>query len=139
MPLAKCPRCDKLFDKSTTMVCPDCVGAEEADHSVVRDVLSDDPNLNADQLAEKTGVGIDVVLRMIDSGSVSVADRSTSVLCGRCGAPAISASKKLCEKCLRELDREMSKSRQSIKLGEKRDIQIGQASVHETIRSKRRT
>ena len=37
---------------------------------------------------------------------------SESATCGRCGAPAISASKKLCHSCLEELNQNVMKQKQ---------------------------
>ena len=50
-----------------------------------------------------------------------------SVRCGRCGAPAISLSKKLCEGCLQELNSEIARSRSKIQLPGKKDVELGTA------------
>ena len=114
MPLAKCPRCDKLFDKSGNAVCASCAPAEEADYEKVRECLHDHPEMSAEAISELTGVEMKCVLRMVDQGIVASSASVAMTKCGRCGAPAISASKKLCTKCLDELNREMSQQRKSL-------------------------
>jgi ribosomal protein L37E len=114
MPLAKCERCEKLFAKTDNPICPNCVPDEERDHEIVRSCLSDHPNLNAEAISELTGVSIQCVLRMIDQGQVTNSIFTGAIKCGKCGAPAISASKKLCNACLEEMNRRVAKQRMQL-------------------------
>ena len=97
MPLAKCVRCNDLFDKQ-------------------------------------------LVTRMLDQGLVT----NTSLLgdsatCGRCGAPAISASKKLCHSCLEELNKKLVSQKKKITLSQTKEVEVGGASsVRQMIEEKRR-
>lgn len=109
MPLAKCPRCDKLFDKlpkAQFSVCPACLDDEQRDYDRIRDLINRDGSLTAIEIAEQLNIPLDVILRMINEGWIEYADESKPVYCGRCGAKAISSSKRLCEACLIKLQRE---------------------------------
>jgi len=142
MPLAGCARCGRMFGKTTSSVCPACLPDEEADMDKVRAVLAEDENLNAEQLAERAEVGLEVVQRMLDDGIVTAATLEPGeVKCGRCGAPAISAAKKLCESCLEKMNVEMAKAQANIRLGDRKEVQIGAAygGVHQHLSQKRRS
>lgn len=108
--LAKCARCDKLFNKIVSEVCNNCQPDEDRDFSLVQDVLARDQTLNAEQVAEEAGVSLDCVLRMLREGRIDRVTEEKSVSCGRCGAPAISMSKRLCQRCLANLDRECAQA-----------------------------
>ena len=139
MPLSKCPRCEELFDKTTNLVCLGCVEDEERDHETVRDLLGEHSELNAEGVAELSGVDLKCVLRMVDTGKVASITLGEEAECGRCGAPAISAAKRLCESCLEKLNKEMNKTKKSIQIAEKKSVEVGgytNASDH--VASKRR-
>lgn len=138
MPLATCPRCSKMFDKHHTSVCAKCLDDEDADYEKVRQALAEQPNLTAEELAEKTEVSMDCVLRLLESGRIETVTANKTARCGRCGAPAISLSKKLCEACLNELNTQIAVQQSKIKLPKKRDVELGTAlNVQETVDSKR--
>lgn len=126
MPLAKCARCTKLFPKKASAVCPTCAPDEEADYERIRQSLEETPNQTPEQLAEKTEVNLDCVLRLIDDGRITAAPVA-KMRCGRCGAPAISMSKKLCEGCLQKLNSEVASAQSSIKLPKKKKVEVGTA------------
>ena len=130
MPLATCPRCKKLFNKQDAPVCVNCQAAEENDIEKVRGVVNDNPEMNAEEVAAEAEVSVEVVNRMLDAGTIErlgAADLE-QVKCGRCGAPAISASKKLCEACLSKLNQEMAQAQANIKLGMRKQTQVGMYS-----------
>ena len=141
MPIAKCPRCDKLFDKAEFPVCTNCRPAEEEDYQIVREALDHTPDMNPEQVSEVSGVAVECILRMIDSGMIASAAalQSTDTRCGRCGAPAISATKRLCQGCLEQLNREVVQTQKSIKIAVKKDIVIGSTNVRSHLEGKRRT
>jgi len=123
-------------------VCTKCQDAEERDYDKVRHTLSEQPNLNAEQVAEATGVDIECVLRMVEEGLVAnVALLDGRVKCGMCGAPAISASKKLCQACLEKLNARVIQVQSQMRLDDKKEVQIGQAlgGTHSAFKGKRRT
>lgn len=126
MGLVKCPRCNKLFNKIRSSICPMCEPDEERDYDVIREALEKAPNLSAEQLAESTDVPIDCIMRLLDAGRISTAP-DEKVRCGRCGAPAISMSKKLCEACLQKLNSEIAAAQSRIVLPKKKQVQAGTA------------
>ncbi len=140
MPLSKCPRCEKIFDKSNFPVCNACRELEEADYALVKDALAVNSDMSAEQVAEECGIDLVVVKRMLDTGKVKlVFAGDTSVTCGRCGAPAISASKKLCQSCLDALNREVAMAQKDMRLGGRKKVELGQFStnVRKTLDDKR--
>ena len=136
MALAKCPRCDIMFNKLNSAVCPKCLPEEEEEYDKIRDIISGNEEWTAEALAETAGVQHSVVLRMLEQGIIANISIE-SIRCGRCGAPAISASKKLCQECLGDLDKQMAAAARSIKsalaAGSK-----GAESVRSALDSKRR-
>ena len=140
MPLAKCVRCETLFNKIQSSVCGTCSEAEDDDFEMIRKTLEDNPEMNAEGIAEVSGVEIACVLRMMDSGAIAKISYGEAVKCGRCGAPAISSTKKLCQSCLEKLNREVSDAQKGIKLGDKKKVELGEysASARDMLDKKRR-
>ncbi|NIA12970.1 MAG: hypothetical protein GWP08_02730 [Nitrospiraceae bacterium] len=126
MPLATCPRCKKMFEKIRSIVCPKCQDEENTDYDRIRGVLDAQPNLNAEQVSVEADVDVQCVMRMIDEGLISNVEMKDAVKCGRCGAPAISRSKKLCQACLEKLNAKVIKTQAQIKLQDKKDVQVGE-------------
>lgn len=127
MALASCPRCKKMFDKMGTKVCPKCQPAESEDYDKIRAVLDKFPNLNAEETAVEADVSVPCVMRMLEQGLISSVSLNTEpVICGKCGAPAISVSKKLCQACLEKLNAQVAQAQSKIKLSEKKDVQVGE-------------
>ena len=127
MGLASCQRCKKLFEKIRNPICPACDQAEEDDYEKIRQALVEHPNQTAEQLAEGTGITIDCVLRLLAQGRIETTAANKGVKCGRCGAPAISVSKKLCEACLQKLNAELAQQQGKLRLPKKKSVEIGTA------------
>jgi len=140
MPLIACPRCKKIFDKTRSAVCTRCQDAEDDDFDKIRTVLDRNSDLNAEQVAEEGQVTIDCVMRMIEEGLIANVNLAEKIKCGRCGAPAISQSKKLCQACLEELNTEMAQAQSKIKIGQKKQVQVGEyLHARRALEEKRRT
>ncbi|GMW02825.1 MAG: hypothetical protein AMXMBFR84_39610 [Candidatus Hydrogenedentota bacterium] len=127
MALASCPRCQKLFEKKSARVCPKCVPEEDEDYEKVRAALAATPNQSAEEVAKETQVSLDCVLRLLEDGRIVTTLASKQIKCGRCGAPAISLSKKLCERCLNELNAKLAIEQSKIRLPKKKDVEVGTA------------
>ena len=127
MPLATCPRCNIMFDKGKFPVCGECEEAERKDYEKISDTLLRLPNLPAKALAETAEVDLDCVMRLVESGRIEVVTKDSGVKCGRCGAPAISKAKKLCMKCLLELDAQLAQQQAKLKIPNKRSVTIRDA------------
>lgn len=130
MPLAKCVRCKNIFNKDGNAVCEACLPDEDADFELIRDAVKDNADVNAERVAELTGVSVDCVLRMLETGLISseATIGTAAVKCGRCGKPAISATKRLCQGCLEKLNQEVVNTRKSIQLSTKKGVEIGGAT-----------
>ena len=141
MALASCPRCKQIFTKVRSAVCLKCQPDEEADFEKVRSCLEKTPNQTADAVAEATGVSRDCVMRLVEDGRIQNMTMADPIKCGRCGAPAISLDKKLCQACLDRLNLEVIQAQSKIKLPPKKGISSPTKanSVHLIIDNKRRT
>ena len=126
MPLASCVRCNKMFTKVKSPVCKNCQDDEDSDYERIRMIIEKDENLNVEQVAEEAEVDISVVRRMVDTGLVKQVTLGEKVVCGKCGAPAISMSKKLCQACLDKLNAQVAKAQAQIKLGQRPEVQVGE-------------
>ncbi|MBX3177854.1 MAG: hypothetical protein KF886_10870 [Candidatus Hydrogenedentes bacterium] len=138
MPLASCARCNKMFSKLKSPVCLDCEAAEAADREKVLGVLELHSDLNPEQVAELADVDVSVVRRMVGEGVVAQLTPGERPICGRCGAPAISLSKKLCQACLDKLNTEVSRAQSNIQLARRKAPEIGQKGVRMTFDDKRK-
>ena len=139
MALSACPRCNAMFNKGHSLVCLKCEPEEQQDSEKIREVLARIPNLNAAEIAEEADVPRDCVVRMIDQGLIQNVTVNAQVRCGRCGAPAISISKKLCQTCLEKLNVELAREQSKVKLAPKKITQVGDVmgSVRKTLDQKR--
>lgn len=131
--LAKCARCTKLFSKIRSEVCDSCQPDEDADFNKIHDVISRNRGITAQEVASKAEVPLECVYRMLREGRIDNVESDDAATCGRCGAPAISATKRLCERCLIALDRDcahaMLEMRQRIRSKEESDMHDVQAAV----------
>jgi ribosomal protein L37E len=128
MALASCKRCRKLYEKIRKPICPSCEQTEELEFLEVRKYVADHPKQNAEQVAEGTGIDIEVVLRCIEEDLIALEESPLEVRCGRCGAPAISVSKRLCRPCLEKLNAELAAEQAKVKLEYKKPVVIGSRS-----------
>jgi len=121
-------------------VCAKCQEAENADYDKIRAVLERDPSLNAEETAEAAGVTVQCVSRMLQEGLIANVSLAESVKCGRCGAPAISLNKKLCQACLEKLNAEVAAAQSKIKLAQKKRVQVGEYQLaRKVFEAKRRS
>jgi len=140
MPLAGCPRCKKMFNKKQDQaVCDACSEIEEQEQDQVREYVSKHPDSSPAEVAESLKIDLEVVMRAVNSGRIAQVSNREAVRCGRCGAPAISLSKKLCETCLAELNAEFAKQRSDVKLPPKKwsNLESG-GTVRDTVEEKRK-
>ncbi|HUW60704.1 MAG TPA: hypothetical protein VMZ06_06825 [Candidatus Bathyarchaeia archaeon] len=114
-----------MFDKGISLVCSKCQPDEDADYEKIRAVLDRLPHLNVETAAAEAGVTVACVMRMLDEGLIANANLAENIKCGRCGAPAISLTKRLCQACLDKLNVEVAAAQSRIKLKDKKEIQIG--------------
>ena len=139
--LAKCARCTKLFSKIHSEVCDSCQPDEDSDFNKIHEVISRRRGITASEVATEAEVPIDCVYRMLREGRIDNVESDHGATCGRCGAPAISSTKRLCERCLIVLDRDcahaMLEMRQRIRSKEESDMHDIQEAVSKKRASKK--
>jgi ribosomal protein L37E len=139
MPLAKCKRCDTLFQKNELAICSECEPLEHNDHDSIRDYLNDNPNATAEQIADNTDVDVKCIMRLIDQGAIaSVEFGGGGAKCGQCGEPAISLSKKLCPACLDKLEKKMLDVQRTIQQTHETKKVAEKVRVRDALEQKRR-
>ena len=126
MPLAKCARCKNMFNKTDRPICADCDPLETSDYDKVRAILEAHPDLNAEEAAEKAEVDIAVITRMLKDGLLADNSTNKNPTCGQCGAPALSASKRLCQPCLDKMNAGVARAQASLKLEERKHVEVGE-------------
>lgn len=136
MPLANCVRCKKIFNKTEVPVCAACLPEEESDRKKVEELVASDSSLTVEQVSKMAKVELSVVSRMMEEGAVA-AVAAGSVTCGRCGAPAISTTKRLCQGCLDKLNAEMFQAQAEINATKHQNRQPG-GNVRSEFDQKRR-
>ena len=136
--LASCPRCRAIFVRTDWPVCRKCIHAEEADFSLMRDALSEHPNLTPERLATAANVTLACVLRMLDEEQLSNDTPEDSPECKQCRAPALNNGQGLCIACLLDLDRRLGEELETARANKKPPIRGVAHHVHEELASKRR-
>ena len=136
---AKCARCDALFTRVKSGVCPKCQPDEEADFRRIRDALDEHSDLTAEALAEAADVTVACVLRVLDEGLIENVALAEPAKCGRCGAPAISLRKRLCLECLKELNADFAQVLNSMRLAQRKPLNANAFGVDRALEQKRRT
>ena len=136
MALANCDRCKGIFDRVSGPLCPACLEQDDEDFKLVNEALREGPHQTVDQLAEKTGVSEKTILRFIKDKRIASDTDLGEVKCGKCGAPAISLSARLCERCAGEMAKTIGQARSAIdKNAADSDTHIDE-TVHEAIQRK---
>ncbi len=109
MEVKNCKKCGKIFNSvAGKKICADCEKLENEEFKVVKDFLYDHPNANMQEVAEKTGVEEEVIMRFLRDGRLAISDSSSvSIYCEKCGAPIKSG--RFCEKCQSKLGEQFSK------------------------------
>lgn len=141
MPLAKCKRCEKMFNKVDSPVCNGCQDAEKEDSDKVRDCITEHPGISLGKIVEMTGVNLKVVKRMLDDGIVKEAKAvPNAVRCVQCGAPAVNFERKLCKGCVERLNNQMASMQRDIKFQSDQPAATAEEnkSVMETFSDKQR-
>jgi ribosomal protein L37E len=110
---------------------------EEDDFRKISDVLADQPGLAMDEVAHKAEVSVACVRRMLDAGYVSASSIDDPAVCGRCGAKAISTSKRLCQSCLLDMDRECAEAIREMRHRVATKVRAGVHEVRQTVEDKR--
>jgi len=117
MALTNCERCNRVFNKLSSSLCPACVEEEEKDFHVVNEALRARPDQTIEELAETTGVSKKTILRLLKDERIASNANVVGVTCGKCGAPAISRSVRLCHKCAGQMARTVARACSDVQAG----------------------
>jgi len=126
MPLKRCPRSGVLYDSKHGPVHPDCMEQEEADYDRVLDYLRDHPHAPPAAVAEALSVNPDVLGRMVEQGLIRPLSDSE----------VEKHRKRLSEKELQHLNAKVTEQIASIKLPEKKKVEID-GTVRNMLQKKR--
>jgi|FaiFalDrversion2_1042247.scaffolds.fasta_scaffold00719_4 uncharacterized protein with von Willebrand factor type A (vWA) domain len=125
MPAVNCPRCGRLVAFLLGGRCPACVEEEHAQLQQLRAYLNEHGPLPAEEIAQKTGIPLDRILRWLREGRLMMAE--AAVRCRRCGRRI--ALGVLCPGCraeflvaLRELRAALERLRESAPLPRRRSF-----------------
>ena len=86
-------------------MCPACYDVELEQEKIVHDYVRDHDKCSIRMIVDDTGVKEKVVLRMIKSGRV--VSKNVAYPCENCGADIFVG--KLCEKCSKDLNKQVEK------------------------------
>ena len=136
--LSNCPRCRAVFVRLDSSVCCKCIHAEDTDFSLIRDALAENPALAPEELAYTAGVTFAGVLRMLDEEHLASESPDNGAICGQCGDPAISNAKRLCVRCLLDLDRRLGEELKLAQQNKKLPPRGVARHVHASFTAKRR-
>lgn len=103
MPLANCPICNRLFNRTLNEPCPACREAEEEAYASLSEFLGRNPEADLEQVAAGTGVDADLIRRLVRTGRLIGFDAlaMSVIACQRCGVPL--GTGRFCSPCQREL------------------------------------
>lgn len=135
--LANCPRCRAIFVRTEWGVCQKCVHAEEGDFSLIRDVLSECPNLTPEVLAFRVSVTLACVLRMLDEEELTNQNPDRHVQCSQCRAQALNNGHGLCIGCLLDLDRRIGEELVVARSNQRPPLRGVAYHVHALLQAKR--
>jgi hypothetical protein len=137
--LAHCARCRRLYVRVQSHVCEKCFDMEESDFARIKDEIEKDPNLTAEDVAERANVTVACVFRMLDEGLIARTHDGEDISCGRCGSPAIGPRQRLCTGCLMDLDRQLTLELNQARLLRNAAEMKGTAyHLHDALEAKRR-
>lgn len=106
--LANCSRCNGLFVKGTSSVCPECKKAEEKDFQTVYAYLRKKVNRTAtvSQIEEGTGVSERQIRQFVKQKRLHPAQfPNLDYGCEKCGSPI--REDRLCASCKESLEKEL--------------------------------
>ncbi|KPV42981.1 hypothetical protein [Alicyclobacillus ferrooxydans] len=110
MPIARCKRCQRIFNKTRRDICPTCIAAEDDAFQIVRGYLKEHPDSDMDELTVGTAVQSEVVIGLIQDGRLIPRDNpNLTYPCARCGKPTQAGH--YCAKCTKEIMQERSAAR----------------------------
>lgn len=104
--LTNCPRCGRVFVKSTRSICPSCIEEVEREYQACADYLRENRTSTIYELSEATGVSVNQITRFIREGRLSIKDNpNMGVPCEGCGK--LIQTGHYCDECAERLKKEV--------------------------------
>lgn len=104
--LSNCSRCDRLFIKVNSDICPACHKVVDEEYRICADYLREHKLVSLYELSDATGVTVKQIIRFIKEGRISIADNpNLGYPCETCGT--IITEGKLCKKCSERLHKDL--------------------------------
>ncbi|MDR0271719.1 MAG: flagellar protein [Clostridiales bacterium] len=101
MDFVNCPRCGKLFHRTSSSICPPCVKDEEKIFDKVRDFVKENPDKSVKEVAEECEVTVKRIMQYVKDGRIQAGvGMKGEFTCSQCGKPIITG--RMCEKCILE-------------------------------------
>lgn len=98
MEARNCPRCNKLFTKIRSPVCPACEKVEEETFDKLKNYISDNQGCTMAELSTETGVPVKLITQFIRDGRLEISKGMTGeITCDRCHTPILRG--RYCEPC----------------------------------------
>lgn len=107
--LDNCKNCDKLFVRTTSDVCPDCLKQEEKKFQIVYTFMRKRVNRQAtvQQIVEGTGVEEELILKFVKERRLRASQfPNLAYPCEKCGA--MIQDGKLCSDCSQEIANDLA-------------------------------
>ncbi len=102
MELMNCKKCGRLFQsKDGIGFCSRCNVTVDDNFSKVRNYIYDNPSLSLKDVADDTGVDVEIILKWIREERIVLSSDSAIRLCQKCGESIISG--KYCAICVNKM------------------------------------
>ena len=97
-----CRRCGRLMIYVGIPVCEKCLRKEEEYYDIVRRYLDEHPRSSVREIADATGVPVDIIIQFVRQGSLVALEAASEILeCEICGKPIQMG--RVCPECAQEL------------------------------------
>lgn len=108
MAIKNCPKCKKIFSPvGGSVICPECVKAEEEEFEKVRTYLRDNRGADINVVSDETGVSTKKILKYLREGRLEVSEGMADFLkCEKCGVPIRSGQ--YCRACSEKVSKNLS-------------------------------
>jgi flagellar operon protein (TIGR03826 family) len=112
--ITNCPRCGKLFMKTTKDICEQCISEERELIDIIRLYLKENKMATITDVVRDTDIELEIILDFIEKGHIILIDNpNIKFECSRCGNPTQDGH--LCSRCREELILELADATQLVR------------------------
>ena len=116
--IASCKRCGRIFQKTASDICPDCMRKEEATFDEIKLFLRTHENAGIPEVVEALDVDEELVVKFLRDGRL-IASKKMTYPCAECGKPIQSG--KYCPDCLKSLVNTVQDLKDSLAKSQKKE------------------